>query len=171
MDCLKEKMKFSRFDIAMVFGLLLLTSVYTLHSANFSLHPFEDAAMLMHYANHLAQGHGIVWNIGEKPVDGATDFLFMVFLAGLVKIGLSIEIATRWVIFLSHLITVLLIYIAIRELHDASPWIATLSASYLAMGPGTVYISSFFGAPFFALSVCITWYLANKNFLDMYFFL
>ncbi|MFT6399365.1 MAG: hypothetical protein ACJAYU_004130, partial [Bradymonadia bacterium] len=29
--------------------------------------PSEDAAMLMRYSEHLAAGHGIVWNPGEAP--------------------------------------------------------------------------------------------------------
>ena len=30
----------------------------------------DDAMVSMRYAQHLAQGHGLVWNIGEKPVEG-----------------------------------------------------------------------------------------------------
>jgi len=47
---------------------------------DFAAQPEEDAAILMRYAQHLAAGHGIVWNVGEPPVDGATDFLFMLLL-------------------------------------------------------------------------------------------
>ena len=68
-------------------SLLLLLSVfyYGFNCIDFNIPPFEDAAMLMRYSQHLAGGHGIVWNIGEKPVDGATDFLFMAAAAGLIK--------------------------------------------------------------------------------------
>jgi len=41
--------------------------------------PMEDAAMLMRYAENFSAGHGIVWNIGEDPVDGGTDFLAIIF--------------------------------------------------------------------------------------------
>jgi hypothetical protein len=37
----------------------------------------------MRYAQHLAQGHGLVWNIGEAPVEGFTNLgwtLYMAFL-------------------------------------------------------------------------------------------
>ena len=57
--------------------------------------PAEDAAILMRYARHLAQGHGIVWNVGEAPIDGATDFLFMAAMAALAALGTTIETATR----------------------------------------------------------------------------
>ena len=49
--------------------------------------PFEDAAMVMRYANHLAQGAGIVWNVGDAPLDGATDFLFLLILGALRWLG------------------------------------------------------------------------------------
>ena len=105
-----------RTDGWLALGLLLLAGLYTISFARSSLHPYEDAAMLMRYSEHLAQGHGIVWNVGEKPVDGATDFLVMVLVAGLVKAGLGVESATRLLGFLSHLVTVLVIYWSLRRL-------------------------------------------------------
>ena len=51
--------------------------------------------MLLRYSRHLAAGHGVVWNVGEPPVDGATDFLFMVVVALLHRFGLSLEAAAR----------------------------------------------------------------------------
>src|SRR5271157_1860440 len=72
-------------DAWLVLGLLSLASLYTISFVRSAPHPYEDAAMLMRYSENLARGHGIVWNVGEKPVDGATDFLVMVLVAGLVK--------------------------------------------------------------------------------------
>ena len=43
----------------------------------------DDAMISMRYAQHLAQGHGLVWNIGQAPVEGFTNLgwtLFMAFL-------------------------------------------------------------------------------------------
>ena len=36
---------------------------------------FEDAMISMRYARHLADGHGLVWNIGEEPIEGFTNLL------------------------------------------------------------------------------------------------
>ena len=58
----------------------------------------------MRYAQHLAGGHGIVWNIGAAPVDGATDFLFMVAAAALIKLGLTVAQAVRGLGFAAHLL-------------------------------------------------------------------
>ncbi|NIM07365.1 MAG: hypothetical protein GTN69_09795, partial [Armatimonadetes bacterium] len=117
--------------------------------------------MLLRYSQHLAEGHGIVWNVGEEPLDGATDFLFMVVVAGLAKLGLGLEAAARGVTLASHILTVLIVYLAINRLGPAGRWAAALSAAYLALGPGKGYIAACFGTPFFALFASITWYLAG----------
>jgi len=125
-------------------------------------HPQEDAAMLMRYSQNLAQGYGIVWNVGEAPIDGATDFLYMALIAGLDKIGIPLETAARGVLLASHILTALIIYIAVRKLHGASPWVALISAAFLAVGNGLVYTHAFFGTPFFTLFVCVTWVFAYQ---------
>ncbi len=156
------KTKLNRLDLFILIALVFFIVAYSLLYYDFSIPPFEDAAMLMRYSIHLAEGHGIVWNIGEIPVDGATDFLFMIFLSLLFKLGLPVEISARIIGFISHILTVIIIYIAIRKLYKANRWIASISAVYLGIGPGLAYIAACFGTTLFALAVCITWYLANK---------
>ena len=36
---------------------------------------FDDSFISYRYAANLADGHGITWNVGEKPVEGYTNFL------------------------------------------------------------------------------------------------
>ena len=45
--------------------------------------------MLLRYAANLAAGHGIVWNVGDHPLDGATDFLLVLVVAAVSKLGVS----------------------------------------------------------------------------------
>ena len=147
--------------LVFLFGLL---TFYLVEAFDFTVPPREDAAILMRYAKHMASGHGIVWNPGGEPVDGATDFLLMVALAGLVKAGLSVEHATRSLGITSHALTCLILYIAIRRVHSAPHWAALLSAAYLAVGPGLRYVEAYFGTPFFAVFGCTTWVLAYHVF-------
>ena len=35
---------------------------------------FDDSFISYRYAANLADGHGITWNVGEKPVEGYTHF-------------------------------------------------------------------------------------------------
>ncbi len=136
--------------------------VYARLFVNLANPPDEDAAMLMRYARNLASGHGVVWNIGSHPVDGATDFLFMAAISGLMQFGLGVLAATRGLILICHALTVLLTYIAVRKLHESSLWMALFTAVYFALGPGFRYVEADFGTPFFALAVAATFWLAEE---------
>lgn len=41
---------------------------------------FDDAMISMRYARNLAEGHGLLWNIGETPIEGYTNFLWTIWL-------------------------------------------------------------------------------------------
>lgn len=44
---------------------------------------FDDAMISMTYARNLAQGHGLIWNIHQPPVEGYTNFLWTLIMAGI----------------------------------------------------------------------------------------
>ena len=54
--------------------------------------PHEDAFILFKYARNLAEGQGIVYYPGGPHAEGATDFLWMLALAGLHKAGVDVAI-------------------------------------------------------------------------------
>lgn len=144
-------------DLLFSFLLIFATLYYAYYYVDFTIPPFEDAAMLMRYAQNTALGHGVVWNIGEAPVDGATDFLFMAVSAGLIKLGSTVGQAVRGIGFVSHLATVLLVYWGNRRLHNANIYLSLFSAVYLAVGTGLSYVAAYFGTPFFAIAATFTW--------------
>ena len=84
---MQSRSKLDWSDALLVSSIVLLVALFGLECLNPFARPGEDAAILLRYAQHLAGGYGILWNIGEKPVDGATDFLFMVVVAGMAKSG------------------------------------------------------------------------------------
>ena len=98
--------------------------------------------MLMRYSDHLAHGYGIVWNIGQHPVDGATDFLFMVSVAALMKIGIPLGRAVRGLGLFSVAALTLLIYWVNRRLWKSHIVFAALSALFLAVGTGLTYVAA-----------------------------
>lgn len=152
--------RFHVIEIVFMSFLFLITALFAVRFIDFSITPHEDAAILMRYAEHFAQGHGIVWNIGDKPVDGATDFLFMILVGLLVKVGMSLEFATRFIGFSSHVLTIWVVYLTLRRLYDAHIFPVLVTCFYLIVGPGLYYVAAYFGTPFFALFACITWYAA-----------
>jgi arabinofuranosyltransferase len=146
-------------DLLVSAFLIAATFYYAASYVDFTIPPFEDAAMLMRYSQHLAGGHGIVWNIGEAPVDGATDFLFMASAALLIKSGLTVGQAVRGIGFVSHLLTVLIVYWTNRRVHDGNIFLSLFSALYLVVGTGLSYVAAYFGTPYFALAAASTWTL------------
>jgi arabinofuranosyltransferase len=115
----------------------------------------EDAFIMFRYAKNLAAGHGLVWNIGRPPVEGATAFLWTVSLAGIHRLGVDVETAARilaWVSALCGLLA-LLVPLAAREPHGRL-WAAVaalaISASPLSLhlltGFETLMFSAFMTA-------------------------
>jgi hypothetical protein len=147
-------------DVFLLLTILLLAGYYLAAKVDPQAAPAEDAAMLMRYAKHLGEGHGIVWNIGEAPVDGATDFLFMAILAGLYGLGVSLEAGVRWLGFTTHFLTLIVVYFGALRMSGGRRWAAWLSAAFLAVGPGLRYSEAAFGTPFFAFFVALAWLLA-----------
>jgi hypothetical protein len=143
--------------VLLLLGALLLPGLAALRSP---AHPAEDAAILMRYVQHIADGHGIVWNPGDPPADGATDFLFTVLAAGLVRLGIPLETGVRFLGFTAQALAVLLVYAAARRLHGAPVPAALVSGLFLAWGPGFRYVEMYFGTPLFALLAALAWILA-----------
>ncbi|HEY8293361.1 MAG TPA: hypothetical protein VIG44_12775, partial [Thermomicrobiales bacterium] len=51
---------------------------------------YDDTHITLRYAQNLAAGDGLRFNPGEQPVEGYTNFLLTVLLAGCAKIGLPL---------------------------------------------------------------------------------
>ena len=140
-----------RRDVAPALLLLAGTAAYAFFAVDLRQHPEEDAAMLLRYAGHVARGYGVVWNVGEAPLDGATDFLFMLLVAALHWLGLTLEAAAHAVGLAAHAGLVLLAYFAARRLFHARREWAMVPAVSVAAGPGLRYAAAAYGTPLFAL--------------------
>lgn len=138
-------------------AVVAVAAIYSAASIDFTAPPAEDAAMLMRYAQHLAAGAGIVWNIGESPVDGATDFLFMVLVAGLARAGASLEAAVLGLGLLAHVATTGIVYVTLARDRRVHVLVAAFCALWLAIGPGRAYVAVYFGTTFFAMLAAIAW--------------
>jgi hypothetical protein len=55
----------------------------------------DDVFISFRYAAHLAEGHGLSWNIGGPPVEGFSNFLWVIVLAGARLLGFEIVSASE----------------------------------------------------------------------------
>lgn len=144
-------------DLLPISLLLAASAVYAAAKVDFSIPPFEDAAMIMRYAEHFARGEGLVWNVGEAPVDGATDFLLTVGLGTAVACGAGAETATRVAAVGAHYLTIALVFLTLARGKRGNLGFALFAALYLAVGPGFRYAAAYFGTPVFALVALLAW--------------
>jgi arabinofuranosyltransferase len=94
------------FYLALIFG----ASFVIKDERYFTL--IDDAMISMRYAKHLAQGHGLIWNIGQAPVEGFTNLGWTLYM-GLLhlfpipasKISLAVML-TSVIILLSNIYVV-----------------------------------------------------------------
>lgn len=93
----------------------------------------DDAYISFRFARNLAEGHGLVWNIGGERVEGYTNFLSVLLLAISHRAGLEIPIVETCLAIAASLGTVaLLVWVAHRHLGGLHPWIAVVIAFFLA---------------------------------------
>ncbi|HKY34157.1 MAG TPA: hypothetical protein VJV23_16630 [Candidatus Polarisedimenticolia bacterium] len=122
--------------------------------------PAEDACILFRYADHLAAGHGIVWNIGEDPVEGATEFLWLLILAGASSLGMPLLSGAPWLGMGIAAGAAILLYAGARRVMEAGPP-AVLAVS-LAFGGSTaaLHAGTGFGTPLYTLLLLAAFLLA-----------
>ena len=148
----------SKPDWLLATAVLLITIVFVALHVPHPTTPMEDASMLLRYSQNLARGYGIVWNPGEHPVEGATDFLFMVLIGGLARLfHASVKTIAATILFVSHVASVGVLYFALRRFYAATRLLAAGLALALGVGIGYHYIVTGFSAPFYALFALLTW--------------
>jgi len=86
----------SRFYRALLYGLMLgaylLWALLFIARSSFEVEGqhffalFDDAMISMRYAWNFVQGHGLVWNVGEAPIEGYTNFLWVLVMASQIAL-------------------------------------------------------------------------------------
>ena len=143
-----------------IFPLLIVTLIGILAllfaQAQHPLAPSEDAYITYRYARNLAEGHGIVWNVGEDPVEGGTEFLWTVLLAMSNRLtGMEIEQAARVLNLLVGIMAVSTLALA-SFYFSGRQLLPTLFATLaFALGPLSYHIRAGFATPLFTLLLLI----------------
>ena len=94
----------------------------------------DDAFITFRYARNLARGEGLVYNPGER-VEGYTNFLEVVVLAGLHRLGADIVRAGRALSLASAVAGVILAWALARRSLSRWPSLALVAAGLLAVNP------------------------------------
>ena len=96
----------------------------------------DDAYITFRFARHLADGHGLVWNIGEPPVEGYTNFLWLLWCAMAAKVGFDLPLFSQIAGAAASLVTMAYTYRFGRKLLGMSRGLALFPCLLLsASGP------------------------------------
>jgi hypothetical protein len=119
--------------------------VLLLHGRSYFHYTADDAYISFRYARHLSDGIGPVWNPGEW-VEGYSNFLWVLILAGFDRVGVDIEAAARALGFVLALAAVAGAYRLSEDLleGDAGRW-AGLTAALLLSSAGPFALWAFAG--------------------------
>lgn len=139
----------------MLIGLALFFGAQTSHP----IVPSEDAYITFRYARNLGQGHGLVWNRDEDPVEGSTEFLWAVLLGTAQRLGLPVEPAATALNLTLGAAAVLLLALAAYRLAGRSVWAALFAVAAFAPGPVAYHARAGFGVVLFTLLLMVN-YLA-----------
>lgn len=122
----------------------------------------DDSFITFRYSKHLAEGYGITWNIGEPPLEGYSNFTYMLFAAFLYYFHLPVIEIIRWFSLGCFVLTGVMIYRTMRLW--VSPPIALLPIVLLLSYPGAMlWAVSGLETPFFQLLIVSTAYCLLKN--------
>jgi arabinofuranosyltransferase len=72
--------------------------------------PFDNTFITFRYAEHLAKGLGLTWNVGGAPTEGYTNFLYIVFLAPFSLLGIDLVLVSQVANICALALTAVLIY-------------------------------------------------------------
>jgi arabinofuranosyltransferase len=96
----------------------------------------EDAFISFRFARNLVAGHGLVWNPGEAPVEGYTNFLWVLLAAGALELGLDPAHAAQALGVAASLATLFYVWRTGTRLLGWSPVESLLPCAVLALsGP------------------------------------
>lgn len=113
--------------------------------------PQDDAYITYRYAENFANGDGLVFNAGEEPVEGYTNFLWTI----IIGLGMGIGIDPEWLapnLGLAATVGVALLTALLARALGAGVWMAALAALFFATRPGlTVHAMGGLETPLFTL--------------------
>jgi hypothetical protein len=97
---------------------------------------FDDAMISMRYARNLVQGHGLVWNPGEVPVEGYTNFLWTLWMAALHWLPFPESKVSLAVMMTGAIVLVANLWLVRRiaeSISDGSPRVAALAVLFTGL--------------------------------------
>jgi hypothetical protein len=122
------------------FGAII--AVFVAHSTYLQV-VAEDAFIAFRFSSHLAGGHGLVWNLGDAPVEGYTDFLWILLCTGAMVLGIEVSLFAQVIGVLSGVVALFYTWrLAERVAGMPRPWSLLPGALLAVSGPFATWSTS-----------------------------
>jgi arabinofuranosyltransferase len=132
---------------------LIIATVFVLHAVYLGV-VAEDAYISFRFAKNLAAGNGLLWNVGEAPVEGYTNFLWIILNAMALRLGLDVGRFSQVLGLVASLVSLAYVYLFCRRLMGHGPYLSLLPCAYLALsGPFATWATSGMETNFFTMLV------------------
>ncbi len=109
---------------------IIIFSLMFIYVWNFTV---DDAFISFNYGLHLANGFGLVWNIGQSPTEGYTDFLWILTIAFLFLLKLDPVISTKLISLFSVVGITILFWFISNDIFENK------KNSYIAFSVSTIF--------------------------------
>ncbi len=122
----------------------------------------DDAYISFRYAEHLADGHGLTFNVGEPPVEAYSNLLWILILGVLYKIGFGLPTVAPLVCVILGALNVVLLYVLYE--HRRLPALQMLLPMLLfaSSGPFLMYAVSGMETAIFAILLLASLYFVDQ---------
>jgi arabinofuranosyltransferase len=101
----------------------------------------DDAYITFRYSDNFAAGDGPVWNVGEDPVEGFTNFLWMLWHTPVALFGLDLPLVAKLTSFAAGAVALVLL---VRYCHQRYGLVSALVAggAYVVFVPTYFHVTS-----------------------------
>lgn len=124
--------------IICIFVAIILFILMLIYVWNFTI---DDAFISFRYSEHLASGYGLVWNINHPPVEGYSNFLWILFITFSFLLKSDPLISSKVIGLISVFGCIILFWLLINDMfHDKNnKYVAfTVSTVFFLINPYTV---------------------------------
>jgi hypothetical protein len=122
-----------RWKVAAVFLIAGCAIGLLIHALSYD-YVVDDAYISFRYARNLTEGHGLVFNPGER-VEGYTNFLWVIIIALGMRLGADPVGLAKALCFISALLSMAAVYYYAGKLYSRRGWGRVFPAALIAVSP------------------------------------
>jgi hypothetical protein len=147
--------KFSHYSLLSICILLFAASVYFINTYHYHIDRWDDAYITFRFAQHLAEGQGLIWNIGGERVEGFTSLLHVLLLSAGIKIGINPWLGSLIISIVSVLATIgIMLWIVWRQVGYIHPLTVLVIGIYLIDSVTAIHTTSGLETQLFVAMLC-----------------